>query len=138
MTLSFNRNADILKKIIFKHVLKGNIIVYYSWSGYNWISQPQSGYIHSIHNHDHEDFGHGLDRTSIIEGVWGNLKQILKSIYYSIPHINFILFIREAELSRNIKDYTSEEIFVEILDIIGYINDLDNLYLYKEEELIII
>ena len=138
MTLSFNRNADILKKIIFKHVLKGNIIVYYSWSGYNWISQPQSGYIHSIHNHGHGDFCHGSDSTSIIMGVLGNLKQILKSIYYSIPHINFILFIREAELSRNIKDYTSEEKFVEILDIIKYINDLVILNLYKDEEFLAI
>ena len=90
MELSFNRNADILKKIIFKHVHKGNIIVSNAWSGYNWISQPQSGYIHSIHNHGHGDLFHGLDNTSIIEGILSNLKQILKSIYYSIPHTNFI------------------------------------------------
>ena len=64
----------------------------------------------------------------------GNQKQILKSIYYSIPNINFILFIREAE--RNIKDYTSEEKFAEILDIIKYINDLDNLNLCMDEELL--
>ena len=68
----------------------------------------------------------------------GNLKRILKSIYYSIPHTNFILFIREAELRKNFKDYTSEEKFAEILDLIKYINDLDILNLYTEEELLTI
>ena len=62
----------------------------------------------------------------------------MKSIYYSIPHTNFILFIKEAELRRNIKDYTPEKKFGEILDIIKYINDLDFINLYTDEELFII
>ena len=42
LELSFKRNADVLKKIIFKHVHKGNIIVSDARSGYNWISNSQS------------------------------------------------------------------------------------------------
>ena len=62
----------------------------------------------------------------------------MKSIYYSIPYTNFILFIIEAELCRNIKDYTSEKKFAETLDIIKYIIDLDILNLYKDVELLTI
>ena len=62
----------------------------------------------------------------------------MKGIYYSIPDTNFISFIREAELLRNIKDYTSENKFAEILDIIKYINDLDILNLYRDKELLTI
>ena len=40
LEFSFNRNTDISKKIIYKHVHKGNIIVSDVWSGYNWISGP--------------------------------------------------------------------------------------------------
>ena len=40
LEFSFNRNTHISKKIIYKHLHKGNIIVSDAWSGYNWISNP--------------------------------------------------------------------------------------------------
>ena len=44
------------------------------WTAYSWIGQPFSGYIQSVLNHGHVDFGHGLDNTSYIEGIWNYLK----------------------------------------------------------------
>ena len=52
MEVSYTRNADIIKTIIKTHIQTGNIIVSDSWSGYHWLDEPFSGYIHSIHNHE--------------------------------------------------------------------------------------
>ena len=46
---------DIIKKIIKTQLQAGNIIVSDSWSGYHWLDEPFSGYIHSIHNHEDGD-----------------------------------------------------------------------------------
>ena len=53
LELSFNRNSNILKKFIKKHVKTGNVIVSNAWEGYNWILDPKSGYVLNIHNHGH-------------------------------------------------------------------------------------
>ena len=99
------------------------------------MSQTQSGYIHSIHNHGHGDIFHGLDSISIIEGVW-----VIKNKYWKLYIIQFpiliLFYLSKKRNYRNIKDYTSEENFAEILDIIKYINDLDNLNLCMDEELL--
>ena len=107
------RNADTLKKIVAKHAKVGNIIVTDQWAGYIWINHPNSGYIHSVHNHGHGDFGRGLESTSNIEQLWAHLKGIIKNIFYIIPHKQFILFLREAEFRRNIKDFNFREKWTE-------------------------
>ena len=136
LELSFTRDASVLKNIIQKHIKKGNVIVSDAWAGYNWLSDAQFGYAHHVHNHGHGDFGLGIDSTSHVEQLWSHLKSIIKNLYYSIPHKNFITFIREAELRHNISNYTNERKFGEILDIIKYISDLDITNLSSDEELL--
>ena len=101
------RTADILKKIIFKHIKRGNIIVSDDWTGYIWISNIEYGYVHSAHNHGHGDFGWGLDSTSNIENILAYLKSLIKRIYNNIPYKNFILFLHEAKFRRSINNLTT-------------------------------
>lgn len=67
LEVTFVRNADTLKKIVTKHVKVDNILVTDQWPCYIWINYPNSGYIHSVHNHGHDDFCRGLESTSNIE-----------------------------------------------------------------------
>lgn len=108
LEISKRRNEEVLKKIVTAHVKSGNTIVSDGWSGYNFLSRPDSQYTHSIHNHAHGDFGVGLDSTSHIEQLWSKMKTIIKQIYYIIPTENFFLFIWEAEFRIKIKNYNTQ------------------------------
>ena len=67
LELITNRDENILKPIIEKHVCPGNIICSDSWAGYNFLSRVNSGYEHEASNHQIGQFG----LTSRIEGIWG-------------------------------------------------------------------
>jgi len=108
-----NRNAKTIKKIITNLVPTGNKIVTDRAIIYNWLSNPQSGYEHSVHNQGHGDFSEGVDSTSHIEQLWHNLKHIITSIYYIIPSEKFVLFLREAEFRRNTKKFSSNSLIKE-------------------------
>jgi len=43
--------------------------------------------------------------TSRIEGIWGEIKLLIKSMYISIRSKNFIYFLKEAEYRRSIKKF---------------------------------
>lgn len=64
-----------------------------------------SGYIHNFVNHSNGVFG----LTSKIEGIWSELKTIIKKIYISIHGINFGLFLRGAEYRRSIRNLNNRE-----------------------------
>ena len=83
-----DRSEVTVKTIIQKHVGTGNIIYLDSWMGYNFLNRVDSGYIHNMINHNHGIFG----LTSKIEGVWGELKTLIKKIYSPV-FIQKILFI---------------------------------------------
>ena len=113
-----NRNEETLKKIIEKHVGYGNTIYTDSWSGYNFLDRQNSGYRHNVANHNEGIFG----LTSRIEGIWGEIKAIIKILYVSIHSIHFVYFIKEAEYRRSIKNMSVKEKindFVTILSTIG-------------------
>lgn len=101
-----NRSTDIIKKIITNLIPTGNTIVTDGRSFYNWFDNPRYGCEHSVHNHDHGDFGADEDSTSHIEQLWHNLKHIITSIYYIFLSEKFILFLREAEFRRNTKKFS--------------------------------
>lgn len=94
------RSENTLNNIIEKHVAPGNVICSDSWSGYNFLSRPNSGYQHNVANHHQGIFG----LTSRIEGVWGEIKSLIKNMYYSIHSTHFIYFLKEAEYQRCIKN----------------------------------
>ena len=48
LEVTFERDAEKLKKIITKHVATGNCIVTDLWAGYRWIDYDGSGYVHSV------------------------------------------------------------------------------------------
>ena len=64
-----NRNADTLDDFIRRFIFTGNIIVSNGWPGYNWLNENNSGYRHKVHVHGQDDFGFGLESTSIIESI---------------------------------------------------------------------
>ena len=123
--ITFNRNESTIKKIINAHIKTGNHIISDAWAAYNWLDNPFSGYIHSKHNHGHSDFGLGLESTSHFEGLWVQLKNNIRNIYYVIPEDNFLLFLRESEFRRNINNFDSNKKWFELLSIINYINNRD-------------
>ena len=84
-----NRNQETLKKIIEKHVGLGNIIYTDSWAGYNFLDRANSGYQHNVAILNLGIFG----LTSRIEGIWGEIKALIKKMYVSIPSNHFVYFI---------------------------------------------
>ncbi len=98
-------SENTLKNIIEKHVAPGNVICSDSWSGYNFLSRPNSCYQHNVANHHQGIFG----LTSSIEGVWVEIKSLIKNMYYSIHSTHFIYFLKEAEYRRCIKNLNPTE-----------------------------
>ena len=62
--------------------------------------------------------------------MWGNLKNIIKRIYYSIQNKNFVLFLKEAEFRREISGLANNIKWQNFVDIMNYINNIEvkNLY----------
>ena len=73
-----------------------------------------------------------LELTALVIGI---LKNLIKNIYYSIPHQHFVLYIREAEFRRVFKMLPKEKRLTEIYTVFNYIRDLKFGELYTEEEL---
>ena len=55
-------------------------------------------------------------------------------MYYIIPSEHFILFLKEAELRRNINSFSNEK-NEEICNILNYVRDVDLENLYSEDYL---
>ena len=131
------RNTDILKTIITTHVLKGNYIITDCWSGYNFLSDVGSGYIHLSYNHSRGIYGFGINSTSRIESVWAELKQLIKKIYGTIKEKNFVYFLKECEFRKLIKNLTPDEILNELATAVCCVLCEGNFEsLLKEDELI--
>ena len=101
--------------------------------GYNFLSNLESPFEHSVHNHGYGDFGVGADSTSHIESVSSQMKGLIKKIYYIIHKANFATFIREIEFRINIKNLSRKEKWGEFLDILNYVRDTvgTNIYNYN-------
>ena len=61
-----------MKKFIYNYIEPGDFIVSHHWASYDWIDEDEN-YTLRIHNHANVDFGSGLESTSHIESLWGNL-----------------------------------------------------------------
>ena len=91
----FMRDTKPMKIFITQNVEKGNHIVIYGWSAYDFLDAPNSGYIRHKHIHDQENFILGPESTSYVESLWGLLKSKIKKSYHAIPANKFMLFKRE-------------------------------------------
>ena len=68
-------------------------------SCYDFLDADDAEYGHEVHVHSPGgNFGFGQHSTSQIEGIWGTVKSYITRIYNKIHDLNFILFLREAEL----------------------------------------
>ena len=99
------------------------------YGAYNWLD-ADNNYIHSVHKHGHGDFGYGQESTSHIEAAWGNLKSIIKNLYYSVPNSNFILFLHEEECRCSLSWFSDIKKWSEFMDVLNYIANMEinNLY----------
>ena len=123
-----NRDAETLKQFITRNVAKGNFIITEGWAGYNFLDSNDSGYTRKRHDHGDSDFGYGRESTSHIESIWAQIRAKLKEIYHSIPHRNFMKFVREIEFKIKIRDKSySEKIqyFFDAFETNKTVNDSD-------------
>ncbi len=66
-------------------MLPGMHITHDKWQAYNFLNDINLGYTHESHFHVGGDFVQGEYSKSHIEGIWGQLKALLKKIYNTIP-----------------------------------------------------
>ena len=121
---SFNRDATILSKYIYKYVEIWNTIVSDGWAGYNFLNSAESGFSHIAHLHQRGFFGVGLQSTSYIEAIWNVIKGKIKKIYIVIPSFHLMHFVREAEYRYKIRAKSEDdkikdlfECYILILDV---------------------
>jgi len=123
VVVSYNRDEEILKTFISKFIPTGNIIISDAWSGYSFLNAANSGYIHSIHVHGHNDFGLGFDSTSHVESVWGILKHELKSLNTTIRYHIFLFFLRESEFKHKYRTLSNEKKIEKFCECYNLIKD---------------
>ena len=61
---SKTRDEYATKEFITRYIPRGNNIVTYGWSVYDWIDRANSGYTRLEHLHWRNDFGQGIEFTS--------------------------------------------------------------------------
>ena len=111
-----------MKTFIYNHINPLNKIISDGWSSYHFLDDVNSPYAHEEYSHGpNGNFGLGNNSTSHIEGLWGTLKQKIKSIYNSIPSTNFILYLREAEIRYIHSKLNSGKKEKYIMDLLEYL-----------------
>ena len=88
-----------------------NIKNYYCYTGRK--------YLHRSYNHSKFEFGRGLESTAHIEGLWGNLKSLIRGIYHQIPAKNLLLFLKEAEWKFKMRGLSYKEKLIFLAEIIN-------------------
>ena len=71
------RNTENLKTFIFNRIKENHNIITDGWPAYNFLDDDDVNYNHEVHIHGPQgNFGLGGHSTSLIEEVWGILKEI--------------------------------------------------------------
>ena len=100
-----------MERIFLDKQTKFRIYPYYSCS---WTSQ----------------FEYGHESTSHIEQLWSVLKTIFRTIYLTIPCINFTLFLKEIECRYLISNKNDDAKIKELLDLFDYVSATSKFNLY--------
>lgn len=110
------RNRRITKDDIMElNQLKSallNLRNYYCYTGRK--------YLHRSYNHSKFEFGRGIESSSHIEGLWGNLKSLIKGIYHQIPIANLNLFLKEAEWKFKMRGFSHKQKLEFLAKIINF------------------
>lgn len=91
------RNIIVIKSFVKNHIEPGINIIHDGWSGDSFLHDDDSAWTNETHIHDAGDFGYILHSIIHIEQFWGQLKLMIKKIYYVFSKTGYIYFIREAE-----------------------------------------
>ena len=126
VVVSKTRDQASLKEFITRYIPKGNNIVTDGWSSYEWIDHANSGYTRFEHIHGQNDFGFGIESTSHVESIWGQLKAQIKSNYYTIPNIDFLYYLREAEWKLKVKNLSFQEKLNDFMEMYCLLKNIDN------------
>ena len=100
-----------------------------------WIFRFSQQQLYSYIHGPNGNFGFGEHSTGYIEVVQGNLKSYIKRIYNIIPDINFVLFLREAELRYIFKNLNNKQIEDKIKEIMEHLYNIVDFELYELDEL---
>ena len=109
---NFERDTATIKKFINKFVDKGNTIISNGWSSYNYLDNPDSGYIHVKHIHSAGSFGAGILSTSHIESIWAQIKSKIKETYHIIPNKYIVHYVKGAEFKIGFKNKNTEDCYL--------------------------
>ena len=126
LNLTLDRNQETLESFITRYVEPGNVTD--GLWGYDFFLSNTDDYCHDRHVHGGGDFEYGLNSTSHIESIWEQLKACIKNIYYIIPNLNILLFLREAEFriknnNKNLEINIKQ--FFDCFDLVFGMNDED-------------
>ena len=131
------RNTSNMNLFIFNHIKNDNNIITDGWPAYSFLDDEDVPYTHEIFIHGpNGQFGFGPHSTSHIEGVWSLLKRQIKKLYSNIPHNNFLLFLREAELLYIMSSLTNKEKEDKLIEIFQYLYNSCDFDLYELDELL--
>ena len=130
------RNQTNLKTFVYNHIIPGTHVVHDGWSSYTFLDYDDSLYTQEEHNHGADNFGHGLNSTSHIEGVWSWIKSKIKLLYRIIPYNHYIYFIKECEfrfMLSQLNNKQKEKFFCKILK---YVYNLNSFNFYEGSEIL--
>ena len=128
---TIKRDTVTLTNFVKKYVEPGNTIVSDGWPAYSNLNEE--GYYHNVHIHGGGDFGFGLNSISTIESLWHALKVKIQTTYRTIPSLNFISYLREAEWKYPNKDKSYQEKIKEFFECVKFLNDVSDVNLKKNE-----
>ena len=126
IVVSKTRDEEATKEFITRYIPTGNNIVTDGLSAYDWIDRANSGYTRFEHIHGRNDFGHGIESTSHVESIWGQLKNAIKSTYYIIPNLNFLYYLREEEWKLKVKNLSFQDKLNDFMEMYCLLKNIEN------------
>ncbi len=100
VVVSKSPGQEATKKFITRYIPKGNNIVTKVGQVTNGLIIGNSGYTLFEQKLKRNDFGYGIESTSHVESIWGQLKSQNKSTYYIYFQIK-IFYITYVKLNGN-------------------------------------
>lgn len=107
-----DRTASTLANLIKQNCESGSIIHSDGWAAYERINWNTLEIKHEQHIHQKSKGKlRTFERCHLIEGLWGELKYLIKHIYNTLPGNEdiFELFIQEAMWRRSLRKLTGNE-----------------------------
>ena len=132
---AYTRDTATLKEFINTFIEPGNNIITDGWAGYNFLDQPNSGYIRYAHNHGGGNFGLGFESTSHVESIWSQVKAKIKENYHIFPYKVFMRFVREIEFKIRIRSLNFDKKIDKFFECYKLCNQIEDSALKSENSI---